>query len=315
MTCECGVNKRKIANEEMKFIEIGANLTDPRFRGIYNGKQVHADDFSQMLQRATNAGVERIIVTSGTAHEGIEALQLVKNHDNLFTTIGCHPTRCNEFEENPGGPDQYYQKLLDIATDESAKGKVVAIGECGLGTEFMDILFLYSILSSREENITLTNKLIRIIHMVRKHRDKFTRGVVHSITCDIEEMERAVSLGLHLGINGCSLKTKENLEVARRVPVDLLMIETDAPWCDIRPTHASYSHLNSTTLSKEMMELYQPPSRKKEKFEQGLMVKGRNEPCCIGQVLYVLASIRGTNPETLAEKIYENTRKFFFNEE
>ncbi|RHZ86431.1 hypothetical protein Glove_51g74 [Diversispora epigaea] len=122
-------------------------------------------------------------------------------------------------------------------------------------------------------------------------------------------MERIVSLGLYVGINGCSLKTKENLEVAKRIPEDRLMIETDAPWCDIRPTHASYSHLN---LSKELMDLYRPPTRNKEKFQTGFMVKGRNEPCCIGQVLYILASIRGTDPITLVDKIYENTKEVFF---
>ena len=53
----------------------------------------------------------------------------------------------------------------------------------------------------------------------------------------------------------------------------------DAPWCDIRTTHASHKYLN---LSEEKKLLYQPPTRKKEKFELGCMVKGRNEPCCIG---------------------------------
>ncbi|CAG8567985.1 uncharacterized protein OCT59_008866 [Rhizophagus irregularis] len=124
----------------------------------------------------------------------------------------------------------------------------------------------------------------------------------------MEEMERAVSLDLYLGINGCSLKTHENLEVAKKVPIEKLMLETDAPWCDIRPTHASYKHLN---LSKEEELLYKPPTRKKEKFELGFMVKGRNEPCCIGQVLHVLASIRDENPEELAETIYKNTCEGF----
>ncbi|RHZ86448.1 hypothetical protein Glove_51g75 [Diversispora epigaea] len=116
----------------MKFIEIGANLTDPIFRGIYRGRRVHEDDFSHMLQRTVKAGVEKIIVTAGCVKECNEALELTKNHDNFFSTVGCHPTRCSEFEEDPGGPDKYYQKLVDIVTSESAKDKVVAIGECGL---------------------------------------------------------------------------------------------------------------------------------------------------------------------------------------
>ncbi|CAJ0877619.1 17068_t:CDS:2 [Entrophospora sp. SA101] len=49
---------------------------------------------------------------------------------------------------------------------------------------------------------------------------------MHSFTCGLEEMKRAVSLGLYLGVNGCSLKTQENLDVVKQVPEDRLMIET-----------------------------------------------------------------------------------------
>jgi len=48
----------------------------------------------------------------------------------LYTTIGCHPTRCSEFEKN-GDPDGYMNKLLDIAAQN--KDKIVAVGELGLG--------------------------------------------------------------------------------------------------------------------------------------------------------------------------------------
>jgi TatD DNase family protein len=51
-------------------------------------------------------------------------------------------------------------------------------------------------------------------------------GVVHSFTGTVDELDELLQLGLFIGINGCSLKTKENLEVARRVPLSRLMLET-----------------------------------------------------------------------------------------
>ena len=77
---------------------------------------------------------------------------------------------------------------------------------------------------------------------------------------------------LHLKLCYSSLKTQENLEVVKQIPNDKLMIETDAPWCEIRPSHASAKYINQLNII---------PSVKKEKWKPGVMVKGRNEPCNI----------------------------------
>ena len=51
----------------------------------------------------------------------------------LFCTVGVHPTRCGEFDSHPGGPDGLQAELTAVLKEGQALGKVVAVGECGLG--------------------------------------------------------------------------------------------------------------------------------------------------------------------------------------
>lgn len=50
-------------------------------------------------------------------------------------TVGCHPTRCTEFEIHPDGPEAYFNELKAMLDNPEAKSKIVAIGECGLGKD------------------------------------------------------------------------------------------------------------------------------------------------------------------------------------
>jgi TatD DNase family protein len=106
-------------------------------------------------------------------------------------------------------------------------------------------------------------------------------------------MRRLVELGFDIGINGCSLKTEENLEVVKEVPLERIQIETDGPWCEIRPSHASAKFL------KDAPPL--PKAVKKERWTAETMVKGRNEPCAISQVAYVVAAVKGISVEEVCD--------------
>lgn len=72
-----------------------------------------------------------------------------------------------------------------------------------------------------------------------------------------------------------SLKTQANLSVVKTIPTDRLLLETDCPWCEVRPSHAGSKHLETK------MEGGRYTGVKKEKWKEGAMVKSRNEPCNI----------------------------------
>lgn len=297
-----------IARNVLKLIDIGANLTDPMFRGIYHGTMRHRDDFDDMLQRCWDGCLDKIIVTGGSYEDCKEALELASKHDRLYCTVGCHPTRCKEFE-SASSPDEYLSNLLTLA---QSSNKVVAIGECGLDYDRLKFCPKETQLKYFERQLDLAeqtrlpmflhcrNASSDLIDIVSRHRHRISGAVVHSFTGSADDVLSFVDLGFYIGINGCSLKTAENLEVVKGIPSDRLMLETDAPWCEIRPTHDSFKHVLTTF-----------PSRKKEKFEDKLRVKSRNEPSCIIQVLEVLSAVRSEDQAQLAETVYRNTCNLF----
>ena len=156
-------------------------------------------------------------------------------------------------------------------------------------------------------------------------------------------MRELVELGLDIGVNGCSLKTEENLEVVKEVPLERLQIETDGPWCEIRPSHASARFLG---LGKENggggggkkgggdTKSNDPPANgddgkerwegegrsgppemlksvKREKWTKGCTVKGRNEPCSIVLVAHVVAGVKGVSVEEVARAAWKNSTEMF----
>mmetsp|Transcript_53739 Transcript_53739/g.78489 ORF Transcript_53739/g.78489 Transcript_53739/m.78489 type:complete len:104 (-) Transcript_53739:399-710(-) len=86
------------ADKQSMLIDIGANLLDPMFQGIYHGSRKHEADLGAVLDRAWSNGVEKIIITAGTLGEARAALRLARTDPRLYCTVGVHPTRCREFE-------------------------------------------------------------------------------------------------------------------------------------------------------------------------------------------------------------------------
>eukprot|EP01036_Dinobryon_divergens_P034786 gene34786-44991_t len=315
-----------LTTSSLRLCDIGVNILDDMFTGSYHSKECHLDDRNFVLERANALGVSSIICTATNFEESGAALSFCRafNSNNLstkisedgtyvpfrlFSTVGVHPTRCDEIREKEDSSEQ----LSRIIEDGVSDGTVVAIGECGLDYDRLFFCAKDIQIEGFQKQLDLIEKykLPAFFHnrntegdflrIVSEERHKIAAGgVVHSFTGSMEEMRSLVELGLYIGINGCSLKTESNLEVAAAVPIEALLIETDAPWCGIKPTHAGFKHLRTTF-----------PTTKKEKFSLGTLVKDRNEPCTLVQVLEVLAAVRGMGQEELAHQIWANTQRLF----
>lgn len=96
------------------------------FDGIYNGSRKHDPDRKDVLDRAWNIGVQKIVLTVGTIFDFPSAFKIANSDERLYCTVGCHPTRCGEFLV-----DTYYFEKLCTQIEEH-RGKVIAIGEIGL---------------------------------------------------------------------------------------------------------------------------------------------------------------------------------------
>ena len=135
------------------------------------------------------------------------------------------------------------QELESLAIDSKNAGYATAFGEIGLDYDRLylsekeqqlryfeaqlDIaikvqlpLFLHSRAASEDFEKLLVSRLPQLPK----------KGLVHSFTGTMEEMKRLVAMGLDIGVNGCSMKTEENLEVVKAIPLERMQIETDGPW-------------------------------------------------------------------------------------
>ena len=211
-------------------------------------------------------------------------------------------------------------RLIELAERGKESGHVVAIGECGLDyarlefcpKDIQRIGFLAHLDVSRATGLPLYLHNRESGHDLHEllsgyYGTGLIRGVVHSFDETIDVAEKFISLGLYIGINGCSLKTPENIETIRRLPLERVILETDCPWCDVRPTHAGWEHVITKTY----------PTIKEKKYTRdlggggGYCVKNRTEPCHVAQIAEVIAGARGIDVGEVVRVCGKNVHDLF----
>ena len=182
---------------------------------------------SSALVRARNAGVDRIICVGTDNLTSQQAIDFAEQHERVFAAIGVHPHEATEG----------YQEVERLARQKNAY--LVAVGEIGL-----DYFYTHS---PRETQIAAFEGQLQIardanlpvIFHVREAFDDFwpiwrnfpgLKGVLHSYTDTLENMEKAMGEGLYIGVNGISTFAKEKAEMFDALPLESMLLETDAPF-------------------------------------------------------------------------------------
>ncbi|HEU5005309.1 MAG TPA: TatD family hydrolase [Candidatus Saccharimonadales bacterium] len=203
---------------------------------------IHFDDYGVPAEKAIAdsivAGVRRMILVGCTLADSQAAIAFAAAHDNIWASVGAHPHDGADFLTDSRATD----KLKNLLKQP----KVVAIGEIGL-----DYYHENSSKADQEKSlrtqieIGLETGLPFIFHV----RDAFSdfwpifdkyqikSGVIHSFTAGPKVLDQALSRGLYVGLNGIMTFTKDTsqLEAAKRVPLDRLLLETDAPFLAPKP--------------------------------------------------------------------------------
>lgn len=189
-------------------------------------------DSAGVLQRAYQAGVEKMICVGTSVASSKEALAFAVQHEGVFASIGVHP---HDTKDGVKG-------LAELALAP----KLVAVGEIGL-----DYFYTHSPrdvqIRALEEQIALAvAHQLPIIFHVRDAFDDFwpifdnfqgIRGELHSFTDTTAHMEQGLQRGLFIGVNGISTFTKDKAqqEMFAAVPLNRLLLETDAPFLTPAP--------------------------------------------------------------------------------
>ena len=212
----------------VKLMDIGANMLDKKFKGEYNGSQRHPPDLDAVLCRSltkhdrhndTPGACDRVIFTAGTLSESRLTLTLAETINarcslaSAFSTAGFHPTSAREYEEG----------VFDFVMGNAApSGPIVALGELGLDYDRLHFASKDDQMESLLKQLDISERLIAegirlplFIHsrnvgedlysVLSENRAKWSTGVVHSFDDSLELAEKYMSLGLYIGLNGCSL--------------------------------------------------------------------------------------------------------------
>ncbi len=186
-------------------------------------------DVDMVIKNAFENGVKSIIVIGIDAKTNKKALSIVEQYEGLYATVGIHPSVADD-----GG--------VETIVDYLSHPKVVAIGECGIDLHWrQDNLKQQLDIFDQQIRLAIAYDLPLIIHTRNSFAEAYqavlpykgkVKGVFHCFSSGFEDASKAIDLGFYIGIDGpVTFKNgKEAKDVATRIPLNRLLVETDSPY-------------------------------------------------------------------------------------
>jgi TatD DNase family protein len=256
----------------MEYFDTHAHLDDEQF----------ASDFDAVVQRARDAGVTAVLAVGTTLATSRRAVELARANAMIRAAVGIHPNYAAAAEAAD------WPAVCELARAP----EVVAVGETGLDRFRNDTPFEIQLdYFQRHLELSVNRRLPVVIHsreaeadvlacLERASSDGPLAGIMHSFTGSAATAARSLELGMHISFAGQLTFTNRKFdalrEVARCVPLDRLLVETDSPYLAPEPHRGE-----------------------------------RNEPAHVALTARRLAELRGMAAEQMALQTTANARKLF----
>jgi TatD DNase family protein len=224
-------------------------------------------------------GISHIVTMGIDLDSSLKALDLARTHDFLFSAVGCHPHRAKELDA------RQLRQLAELV----AEPEVVAWGEIGLD--------FYRNRSPKEKQIeafetqidmAMDLDLPLIIHDRQAHREVYEilqrkgngkhKGVIHCFSGDLDLARAFIEMGFYISIPGTvTYKNAQTVrDVAAKIPMDFMLVETDAPFLTPFPKRGE-----------------------------------RNEPLLVTLTAARIAQLRNMDDQEVARKTSDNAKRLF----
>lgn len=251
------------------FIDSHAHLDDERFD----------EDRKALIDSLKENKIELVINIGYDIGSSRASVDLAKEYENIYAVVGVHPHDAQDVSED------YLEELKELSQEE----KVVAIGEIGLDFYYdnspRDIqrkVFLDQLELARQLDLPVVihtrDANQETFEILKEAQAKGTRGVLHCYSGSPEMALEYIKLGYYISLGGpvTFKKARVPKEVAKVVPLDKLLIETDCPYLTPEPFRGR-----------------------------------RNEPKYVAYTAEVIAEIKGISIEELVEATSRNTKNVF----